>query len=133
MAENLDNSPVAEATIPVKADLSEFNRSVEEALLDIERKMGEAAQNAAKGFADKVGDALDEVTKKLDALIAKAESFKIQAPETQQAKQTEQGGQGATGETSELRDIGRKVDDLVTGQGTIIVALDNIGSRLGNS
>lgn len=131
MAENFDNSPVAEATIPVRADMTEFTRAVDDALVEIERKIGDAAQAAAKGFADKIGDALDEVAKKLDALITKADTFKIQVPEQQQSK-TEQGQQQA-GDLSELRDIGRKVDDISTATGTMIVQLDGIAARLGNS
>ena len=132
MADTFDNSPIAEATIPVKADLTEFNRAVDDALLEIERRFAVAAEAAAKGFTDKVGDAMDDVAKKLDALIAKADTFKIQAPEAQQAKTGEQNQQGA-GDLSELRDIGRKVDDLVTATGTISVQLDGINARLGNS
>lgn len=132
MADTFDNSPIAEATIPVRADLTEFNRSVEDALIEIERRFSAAAEAAAKGFADKVGDALDDVAKKLDALITKADTFKIQAPEAQQAKTNEQSQQGA-GDLSELRDIGRKVDDIVTATGTMIVQLDGISARLGNS
>lgn len=131
MAENFDNSPVAEATIPVKADITEFTRAVEDALLEIERKLGDAAQAAAKGFSDKIGDALDEVTKKLDTLIAKADAFKIETPDGQQGKSEQ--GQSSGSDISELRDIGRKVDDLVTTTGTISTQLDAIGARLGNS
>jgi len=135
MAENFDNTPVAEATIPVKADLSEFTRAIDDALLELDRKLAAAADAAAKGFGDKLGATLDDIAQKLDALIVKADTMAAGGKQQQQQggqSEQQQGGDGA-GLVSDIRDIGRKVDDLVTNTGTIATVLDGIAARVGNS
>lgn len=132
MAENFDNTPVAEATIPVKADLTEFQRAIDDALLEIDRKLAATAEAAAKGFTDKIGSALDDIAQKLDAIIVKADTMgaggKAQGQQDGKAEQ-EQSGSGLS---AQVRDIATKVDAATDSLNSIEATVGIIAGRMGN-
>ena len=131
MNEQASNQPIAEAVIPVKADLSEFQRQVDDALDLLSRRLGEAAEAAAKGFKDKMIAALDDVSQRLDPLIEKAGTLG-----TAPTQQPQGGGGNDKNEESDLsvnvRQLTEKVSDCDTTLRKIDGTVTLISSRVGN-
>ncbi len=153
MAETQDNTPVAEATIKVKADTTEFVRAIEESLSGLEDRLAETAKKggeslvheigeavgeikqrfesasdeAVKAFAGKVGAAFDALADRLTGLAEKAAGIQVESRPGPSGSERED--QGLSGE---MRSMEKKVDDVIVYLNSIQRSVNGIVARMGN-
>lgn len=108
-----NTAEVARATIAVDADLSEFDRQIEEAVAAFESKMNDAVGRIAENLSAKLQQALDDFESRADSV-----------------RESATGGDG--GQRVDLSKIEGGVDKLVDDVEQIRISVQAIEPKVGN-